>query len=485
MPESLVPEAEVAQTLARLPKTSLLRRYVTHAARCTDAPLLYHVAGGLTILAATAPIDLSFPFGNPIHANLFSLLVGRSRLERKSTAIKLARRIIEAACPQLSTETPGSRDALIESVRAAPKQILFYEEFGDFLASTKDGHLAPIKLLLNDLFDTAPVGRKLVGKGRAPTTGNVRNARVSLIGGITPSYLEDETTTTDWTGGFFSRFCLFYDARERSFSPLGESAERDVLVDEVRRRAENVHPGVCLGFDPDAVRTWAGFAIDTEAKLALASPNAIGPIAGAQGLAIKVALLLSLDCGQAFQNGRPWYVDAPVLDVALDIARWHARCAQAVTAALAMNRAMRERRTLIRALRFDAPQTFRQILHAQNVMLKRRLDEVLDSVRTEGLMQESMNPDMAPQWIRLCDENGFLPGELQRVDLLNPARNPSRRPSLESVYRAVTSPMEPIDGAVVINFPTSEAAAYRLRPEDLAAATVEEEETMEEASLGL
>lgn len=470
MADALVPEAEVAETLNRLPKSSLLRRYVTYAAQCTDAPLIYHVAGGLTILAATAPVDLAFPFGNMIHANLFSMLVGRSRLERKSSAIKLARRIIEAACPKLSTETPGSREALIESVRAAPKQILFYEEFGDFLASTKDGHLSSVKLLLNDLYDNAPIGRKLVGKGRAPTSGNVLNSRVSVIGGITPAYLEDETTSTDWTGGFFSRFCIFYDARERAFSPLTDTVRRDALIAEVRHRAETIRPGECLGFDELATRTWGDFVADIEGKLGLLSPAAIGPVAGAQGLAIKIAMLLSLDCGQAFQIGRPWHVDCAALDIAMDIARWHARCAQAITASLAQNRAMRERRAVIRALKFDEPRTYKVVLHAQNLMLKRRVDEVLESIRVEGLTQESMDPNMAPQWIRLCDENGFLPGEARTFDLVNPLRDPKSLSSLEKVRRRVTSPMGSI-GGVVIDFPTPPRAAgatgYRLRPEDL------------------
>jgi hypothetical protein len=470
MPDALVPEAEVAETLNRLPKSSLLRRYVTYAAQCTDAPLIYHVAGGLTILAATAPIDLAFPFGNMIHANLFSMLVGRSRLERKSSAIKLARRIIEAACPKLSTETPGSRDALIESVRAAPKQILFYEEFGDFLASTKDGHLASVKLLLNDLYDTAPVGRMLVGKGRTPTVGNVRNSRVSLIGGVTPAYLEDETTSTDWTGGFFSRFLIFYDARERGFSPLTDNVTRDVLTAEVRRRVETIRPGACLGFDELASRVWMAFIGDIEGALSHVAPNAIGPVAGAQGLAIKIAMLLALDCGQAFQNGRPWYVDNAALDVAIDIVRWHVRCAQAIAAALAQNRSMRERRALLRALTPDTPRTFKMMLHTQNVMLKRRAEEVLESIRVEGLLQESLNADMAPQWIRLCDENGFLPEERHTRDLANPFRHPERLPSLAAVRDSVTSPMEPI-GNVVIAFPPASlegaSTGYRLRPEDL------------------
>lgn len=471
MPDALVPEAEVAESLNRLPKSSLLRRYVTYAAQCTDAPLIYHVAGGLTILAATAPVDLAFPFGNMIHANLFSMLVGRSRLERKSSAIKLARRIIEAACPKLSTETPGSRDALIESIRAAPKQILFFEEFGDFLASTKDGHLAPVKLLLNDVADNAPIGRKLVGKGRTPTTGNVLNSRVSVIGGITPAYLEDETTSTDWTGGFFSRFCIFYDSRERAFSPLTDNVKRDALVAEVRRRAADVRPGVCLGFDDLATRAWAGFATEIEGVLGHMTPNAIGPVAGAQGLAIKIAMLLALDYGQAFQIGRPWFIDTNALDVAIDIARWHARCAQVITASLAQNRSMRERRTLLRALTPDTPRSFKEVLHTQNVMLKRQVDEVLESVRVEGLLQESLSVDMVPQWIRLCDENGFLPEEHRAHDLTNPFRDPETLPSLESVRARVTSPMEPI-GAVVIDFPTAPRGAegtteYCLRPEDL------------------
>lgn len=145
-----VTEQEVATAL---PPSGFIKTYVQHGCLQTTAPLIYHVGVGMTLLAATCPLAYGMDYAGHLHANNFCLLVGRSGEDRKSSALNVGTRLLYQAAAPLIGEYPGSAEGLIESLQAAPSQIIPMSEFGKFLASAQRGYFEPIKTLLADAWD--------------------------------------------------------------------------------------------------------------------------------------------------------------------------------------------------------------------------------------------------------------------------------------------------------------------------------------------
>lgn len=381
-----VTESEILQNVVSLlPSNSLTLRYLRYAAGSTDAPLVFHLGGALHLLTAIAPIDYYFPLGDEIYANLFTLLIGTSRSARKSSSIQLSRKITSGAIPASICETPGSREGLIESVRANPRHTIFYEEFGDFLASTTEGYLAAIKMAYNSLFDCAPLGRSLANK----KLGVVNNPRISVFGGVAQTYLEELTSGADWMGGFFSRFLLLMGVRERRYeAPPINMVLRAELIEEVRQRELDVRgefkPGRCLGFDDRARGRWAAFFYELAE---LKAPSRIsGAVGGLQTIALKIALLLALDYGGGrTSKGAPWKITMAELQPALEISLYHLRTAYELADTLALSTYLQERRRILDSIDDVEGSTRGQII-ALSKLPKRTVVERLESMVEEGVV---------------------------------------------------------------------------------------------------
>jgi hypothetical protein len=141
------------ESVAALPPGGWLRRYVAHAARQTTSPIGYHIGVGLTTLAVTCPLAYGMHYAGVLRANNFCLLVGRSGEDNKSSALHIAREILDAAAAPLIGDFPGSPEGLIESLANIPSQLIPISEFGKFLSSAQHGYFEPTKTLLADLWD--------------------------------------------------------------------------------------------------------------------------------------------------------------------------------------------------------------------------------------------------------------------------------------------------------------------------------------------
>jgi hypothetical protein len=136
-----------------LPPAGFIRAYYHHACRQTTAPSIYHLGVGLTILSATCPADYGMRFAGELRPNLFTLLIGRSGEDQKSTAISIGRDLLFHACPERVGDFPGSAEGLLDSLSRVPTQMIPISEFGKLLASAQRGYFEPIKTLLTDLWD--------------------------------------------------------------------------------------------------------------------------------------------------------------------------------------------------------------------------------------------------------------------------------------------------------------------------------------------
>jgi len=373
-----------AAVLKAIPKRGFVHDYVHYGMRGTDAHAAYHVGAAFTTLAQTCPIDYHFPFGaQKVFSNLYALSVGASTKSRKSASISIARDLLKNAVPSSIGDTPGSREALIDSLKSQSRQLVMYSEFGSFLASAEKGYLVPLKTAYTEAWDATPISRSLVRNARSGENTEA-DPRLSLLAGSTLDYLERHTDVADWTGGFMARFLTFYCKRERTYSiPPGDMAERVKLIAHLKAINESfILRGQCLGFDQHARAMWDDWYFttqeDDDGQSEIEAAVARGP-----SQAIKLALLLAWDYGRA-RSGEHFYVTEEELGPAIQIAKLHTESVLEIGDHLAPDRDMRDRRRVLEVIKKRAPRpaALPKVIR-ESKLLRRRVMELLETLLEE------------------------------------------------------------------------------------------------------
>lgn len=206
--------------------------YMQYVAQRTDAPAEFGHAAGLVCLSGVAMGRRWLTSG--LHPNLYTLLVGPSSRDRKSTSIGLAMDILEEVEPQRVGPNDFTSEGLVARMRTtktsdpeAARMVIPIPEFGTYLAAGKKSYMAGASTLLCQLYDGDTVSR-----ARAKDTLMVKHPRVSLIAGCAHGMLEKYVEGVDWEGGFFARMLFVLGkTKTHDFSriPSRNEAARDVV----------------------------------------------------------------------------------------------------------------------------------------------------------------------------------------------------------------------------------------------------------------
>ncbi len=372
--------------VAALPPEGFVRTYVIHALKQTTSPLCYHLGVGLSLLAVTCPENYGTTYAGPLRSNLFTLLVGRSGEDQKSSAINIGRSLLDEACPGRIGDFPGSPEGLIDSLQGASTQLIPMSEFGRFLSSAQKGYFEPIKTLMADLWDCHPVQRaKANGKHI-----RVESPRLNVMAACSIPYLERHTLSEDWTGGFMGRWAVMYGRRERIDPfPSGDDTHTPHLIREIERMVETTEAGWCNGLDPEAKKLWSNWYHDLYKRR---MPSmVIGLRSRAPTIALKTALLYGWDFGPARLNRR-WFISRDELVPAIKFAELHIKSLIALSEKIADHPDARLRRQVLLALEeYRGEATLGQIL-TKLKMRKRPVQESLDALLEEGKVLKTAIP---------------------------------------------------------------------------------------------
>lgn len=293
-----------------------LRSYVTYAAYCSDAPEIYHVGVGLTLLSSAIARKIACPWmaGRTLLPNLYTLLVGPSRSARKTGSMDIGIDLLQSANSELVIPIPGSYEELVSQIRSTPHGLLTYREFGHFLKTTQRGYGEPIRTVLMDLYDWPP---------NRPFIRNLKKAKtvieppicLSMLSAIATDLLFMFTDTVEWTGGFFGRMLLLYGERDEFRMPATWDVGRNYLVGVLYNMINYpFHP--CGGFSPAAWTVFEQWSRTRDAQTNSAPARLQTHIAGATTLAAKVALLYAADMGEP-AAGQGWLVSHEAMSRAI------------------------------------------------------------------------------------------------------------------------------------------------------------------------
>jgi hypothetical protein len=405
-------EADVVRLISAMPD-GFVPVYVKWTMQQTDAPAAYNLATALSLLAAVIPPHLhvkGLPDGD-LYGNMYTLLVGRQGVERKSTAIRYGVRILEDAVPGRRGNAPGSPEGLITSLDEKPQQLLVYEDMATLFTTTQQrtggNYMAGLKGYLLPLFDCAPVERQ-----RARVLQRVEEPRLSILGGVNRPILDTYVDQADWETGFTSRFFAMYAERERTVHVRNElPAVREWLVTWLTNMAALADTetawGDCLGLSPGAHRYLTAFTHAVEVTTPTgggAASRTCGPRARVRTQALKIALLLSLSSNYGWPSspgsqGADWHIPENIMRASIQIALMGFTGALAITASGADGLDMQKRQNVL-----DAVQTqwtsVGSILLAGRV-LSSRCRDILRTLELEGSIEKRVAPSGDMEYRRI------------------------------------------------------------------------------------
>jgi len=389
------------QVLDALPPNGFLRSYVRWAGRWLEAGTAFHVSAGLALLAQSVPTEMEFPGVTKTRANLYALLVGPSSVSQKTRSIQAAESVLQEALPGSIMTRPGSPEACIEAISDRVPQILFYEEFGSFLQGTEKGRgqLAPLRMVLTDLYDCGRIGKQLVpGKNSKCRKVYKGNPRLSILAGVTPGLLEAFTTEIDWTEGFLGRFFTMYATSEKE-SSAGTFHGEDVRK-ELSKTLKEYATGQdiftaamkpCEGFGLGALALWEEWCHLLKDMARKSERESAAAIHRALGHVVKIAMLLSWDYGEA-RSGEPWSIELSALEPAIKIVSLHIESVEEIAQGLAVDRDMKDERRMLQAIT-ETPVDYAEALRRAH-LIKKRADDMIASLLEKKLIARVVDGDV-------------------------------------------------------------------------------------------
>jgi hypothetical protein len=310
-----------------------LTEYVEWAgARANETPLAFHEAAGLALAGTAIGRRLYVPshWGEEVHPNLYVMIIGISTYYHKTTALRLAQRMLARTMPHMLLPEPGSPENLIsqlsgdeslmESMKPADKdkytrgiinfagqRLIVRDELSGLFKSMGKDYMAGMKERLMSLYD---------GADEIPIASNsrgiviVHDAALNLIGTTTPAGLACAITGADWRDGNLARFALI--SPEHDFKDRPAPDGRAQYPADLEKRLEGLHrnlplpPGKSVDGGATKMQRWAvplrnykQFGAYSNAMRQLTRPDSglddrLRPLYGRHPVkALKIALILA------------------------------------------------------------------------------------------------------------------------------------------------------------------------------------------------
>lgn len=211
-------------------ENGVLGTYVMHARRLTDAPIAFHVAGGLAAMAGAVGSNVYWYGGGHREQwpNLYILLLAPSGVFRKSTSVDLPTNPLADAIPGIILDREFSPEQFIRNLAEHPTSVLKESEFGSLLERMKSSYMQGMKQRLTDLFDCQDSYDRTI-RGVSGSGERIRIIRpaLTILAASTLDWLVESLTETDMRSGFMPRFLFVAPTQKESEPPGGYWAEGD------------------------------------------------------------------------------------------------------------------------------------------------------------------------------------------------------------------------------------------------------------------
>lgn len=221
----------------------------------TEPPVFFHRWSILSAIGAYLGRDVGFELGDfTIHPNMYVMLIGVPGT-RKSTAIKLAKKLLERAGYDHFSADKSSKEKFIldlagdegisddaadlinsnlwgeSNVSSSREMFVACDEFNNFIGN---GNLEFVSLL-GELWDFSGTYSNRIKNGKSV---NIHNPTVSILGGNTPTGFSLAFPSQAIGQGFFSRLILVYSdpsPRKITFPERASDEDTKYLTEQFLR----------------------------------------------------------------------------------------------------------------------------------------------------------------------------------------------------------------------------------------------------------
>lgn len=188
----------------------IARRYVDLMAPTTEAPDAFHLGAFLTLVGAMIGRRVRMQYsGDPLYANLYTVLIGASGSSRKDTAIKRTLWLPNVMLPpRLVTPSfnvsrdVSSAEGLITDLKNHPNTLLYLTELSALIKNARRKSTTTILDRLIEAWDTPHILQNL--NKLSPVSAV--NPYLSIIAATQPKRLATEMTDEDIHSGFAGRW---------------------------------------------------------------------------------------------------------------------------------------------------------------------------------------------------------------------------------------------------------------------------------------
>ena len=255
-------EPETAPELPNIAWRGLFADYRELASPTTEACDEFHFATFLQTIGCTLGHRLHVSLGDDsLYPNFYIVLVGKSALSRKDTAMNKGARLLNALHEQMYEQNPQfaivqglrSVEGLLDELAGIRKvRLIQLSEMLSLISKAHQGKSDTMTPMLTELYNCPPRLNLPVHQLDKP---DCRESFVSILAGITNAWLPKAITEADILGGFFNRWMYFSGISKDPIPipPKMDPRKRSQLqnnLNDIRRWADN-HDGE-VALSPEA-----------------------------------------------------------------------------------------------------------------------------------------------------------------------------------------------------------------------------------------
>jgi hypothetical protein len=230
----------------------------------------------------------------PVHTNMYIVLVGPPGRVKKTTALRLGKRMLKQVPNVHFTTNAASAAALVDQLSAIQSQshqsiTSFSSELGTILGSGA----ADMIDFLTDIWDCEPDwDKQTVTRGKR----DIPRPWLNFLAGTTPNWMGENLSKTAVEGGFVARSLFIYESQRILKSPFPDiqlwhkTLEKDLVHDLAQISELNGE----FRFDPAARDWYDKWYMDESRFPSIDDPRVVGYFDRKHVHLLKVAMGLSL-----------------------------------------------------------------------------------------------------------------------------------------------------------------------------------------------
>jgi hypothetical protein len=207
----------------------LLEEYMSYAKEQTDAPDLFLEMAFIGVIGTLIGQKRYINFGsNGIAPNFWMVLLAPSGC-RKSTANRIAIKLVKKVAPELFIPNEFSHEKLLDLLEAQPNSMLVFDEFLSLTTLLNRDFMQNTKSVLTELWDEyEEYRRKTMNKDVV-----IIAPCVAIQSATTATWFKQRLQENDLLGGFLPRFLFVVGKRQHTIKPYppppDEEKERSLI----------------------------------------------------------------------------------------------------------------------------------------------------------------------------------------------------------------------------------------------------------------